>query len=98
MTKPITITISGIKCDNEECGYIDNTVGRDNYPEYVNKPCPKCGSILLTQADYETVVQLEGIVADLDIDIPEDLLGEEVLFDVGMDGTGKIDMTKREEE
>lgn len=98
MTKLITIRISGIKCDNEACDYMDAEVDRDNYPKYIDKPCPECGSNLLTKEDYDAVVELEGITTELNIDIPEDLLGDEVVLQVGMDGTGSFNLIEKEEE
>jgi len=98
MTKLITIIISGIKCDNEGCDYRDDEVNRDNYLEYIDKPCPECSRSLLTQEDYDAVVALEGLEASLDLDISEDLLGDERLYDVNMNGSGTVDLTEREEE
>lgn len=100
MTKLLTITISGLKCDNPDCDYRDDKVNRDNYLEYIDKPCPKCGSVLLTQEDYEAVVALEAIEASFDLDIPSDLLGlgGETNYEVKMDGTGSIDFVEREKE
>lgn len=45
----------GIKCDNEGCGWFDWSVTQDQYPNYVDKPCPCCKSNLLTREDYENV-------------------------------------------
>lgn len=98
MTKLITITITGVKCDNEGCDYIDNDVSRDNYLEYVNKPCPRCGSILLTEEDYKAVLALEEVEASFDIDLPSDLLslGGETDYEIKMDGTGSVDFVKQD--
>lgn len=48
----------GIKCDNPECCYADETVKVEDYKDWLNKPCPECGSNLLTQADYDNVQML----------------------------------------
>ena len=72
MTKPITIKISGIKCDS--CDYKDDSVDRENYLEYVNKECPDCGNILLTQREYDEVSLIEGVVANFDLDIPQEFM------------------------
>jgi len=95
----MAIHISGIKCDNPKCDYRDDSVNRDNYPEYVDKPCPECGSNLLTKEDYEAVISLESIEG-LDIDIPGHILDddEEITFDVEMNGTGKTNLVERKEE
>ncbi len=87
----IRIKIAGIKCDNEECDFRDGEVDRDNYKEYVDKPCPECGSILLTQEDYDTVQALERVAFEINVDIPESLIdGSEVTFSVEMDGSGDL--------
>ena len=53
---------SGIKCDNPECDYKDMTVAVDDYPNWVDKPCPKCGENLLTKEDYLAVKQLYAVI------------------------------------
>lgn len=45
--------IKGIKCDNKNCNYENDDVKFEEYPSYINKPCPVCGSNLLTQIDYD---------------------------------------------
>lgn len=52
----------GIVCDNPKCDYEDTTVTDDNYHEYVNKPCPKCGENLLTEEDYQTAKNLIAVI------------------------------------
>lgn len=47
------VKIKGIKCDNPKCSYRDNSVEFDDYPNWVNKPCPLCGCNLLTEKDYK---------------------------------------------
>ena len=97
--KLVELSISGIKCDNEDCDYRDDGVGRDNYPAYVNKPCPECGDSLLTQADYDTVVLLEKLGVELDVEIPDNFLDEEEgVFDVEMNGSGTFKLVERKEE
>ena len=49
--------ISQIKCDTPVCGYRDNRVQFKDYPEWINKPCPKCGGNLLTNADMDTCIK-----------------------------------------
>jgi len=44
--------VSGIKCDKPLCDYRDDDVAFEEYGEWVNKPCPKCQSNLLTKRDY----------------------------------------------
>ena len=48
--------IYGIKCD--KCTYRDDTVEFEQYPEYINKPCPLCGTILLTDIEYQQCISM----------------------------------------
>lgn len=50
--------IHGLKCDNPKCDYNDATIKFEDYPKYIEYPCPKCGCSLLTQADFDTTMQL----------------------------------------
>lgn len=54
----IRSNISGIKCDNPECKYRDDEVKYEDYIHWLNKPCPECGSNLLTEADYNVVLKM----------------------------------------
>lgn len=42
----------GIQCDNSDCDYTIS-VNVEDYKDWVNKPCPKCGENLLTQEDFD---------------------------------------------
>lgn len=45
------ISEGGLKCDNPNCSYT-NDVKFEEYPNWINKPCPNCGENLLTEQDY----------------------------------------------
>jgi hypothetical protein len=53
-----SIDISGIQCDTPGCDYRDMEVLFEDYPKWVNKPCPKCGANLLTQECYDECVAM----------------------------------------
>lgn len=57
----------GIKCDNPECDYRDDTVKMEDWESYVNKPCPECGENLFTEEDYNKTKNflniLEGVMS-----------------------------------
>lgn len=85
--------ISGIKCDAPGCGYRDDAVKREEYPDYINRPCPKCASNLLTQKDYSFVVALEKWVAFFEkwfFWLP----GKKKIVRVELNGTGKAKITE----
>ena len=44
------LTFQDIQCDL--CDYYKEGVEFSEYPEYIDKPCPKCGASLLTQKAY----------------------------------------------
>lgn len=50
----------GMKCDAPDCGWSDMTVQRSEYPAYRNKPCPVCGTNLLTDEDWAIVQSVEA--------------------------------------
>jgi len=64
MKKNVEISGGGIKCDNPNCDYVDESVRITEYDQWLNKPCPKCGENLLTQEDYDKV-QIMLMVIDM---------------------------------
>lgn len=90
----IVMDIKGIKCDNETCDYEDMSVEFD--PDFfLEKPCPKCGESLFTQADYNTLKLMMGAMKSVNTAVDNMGLGEEafakepvVKVAVEMDGTG----------
>jgi len=48
----------GIKCD--ACSWKDMSVPRAQYPEYLDRCCPECGSPLLTLADWNLILLMEA--------------------------------------
>lgn len=53
MAKNVDMIIKGIKCDNPNCDFVDMDIPFEDYDNWLNKPCPKCGANLLTQKDYD---------------------------------------------
>lgn len=49
------ITGGGLKCDNPNCDFVDMSIEIEDYDNWVNKSCPKCGQKLLTEEDYNAV-------------------------------------------
>jgi hypothetical protein len=58
----IEMTGGGLKCDNPDCDWIDMSIPMKDYKKWINAPCPKCGSNLLTKQDYKMVKVLNGFV------------------------------------
>lgn len=88
----------GIKCDKKGCGYCDPDVKVSEYPSYINKPCPQCGSNLLTKADYEAFTAMMRVMNNpvvKTIDWVCSKLGiKPKTFEVDMDGSGTVKLKK----
>lgn len=67
------LEISGLKCDNPNCNYHDPSVPLSDYEKSINKPCPDCGESLLTQDDYDQVMQMVKAVEIMNSYSPEEL-------------------------
>jgi hypothetical protein len=74
--------IFGLKCDAAGCDYQDMSITRDMYEACINLPCPTCGAPLLTQADYDAILQLEKVEKNPLFS----MMGIDV--NVSLDGTG----------
>jgi hypothetical protein len=88
--------ITGIKCDNKTCDYNDDSIKKEEYLAFINKPCPKCGCNLLTQKDYDTVMLLDKITNSFPMRALEkvmSLFGAKTKhMEINMDGSGKVAM------
>jgi len=91
--KVVHANVFGIKCDNSKCNYTDPTVTYEDYPNWLNKPCPLCGCNLLTQADYDICKKMMDLaeIANSTYEVPEnndDL--KNVTYHFGFNGTGTL--------
>lgn len=48
--------ICGIKCDNTKCDFVDKTVSLKDIDNWIDKPCPKCGTNLLPKDDLNFAI------------------------------------------
>ncbi len=53
--------IQGLKCDNPNCDYCNPEIPFEQYEQFVNYPCPKCGESLLTPQAYKMCVALKSM-------------------------------------
>lgn len=100
--KFINYDIHGIKCD--ACDWKDKNIPFSNYKHYVNCPCPKCGSNILTEKDFKTtniIVLFSKFinVVVFPIHFPLYLISKKyrekfVSTKVEMDGSGKVEIKK----
>ena len=100
------LVVKGIKCDNPDCDYIDMTVRYEDYPKWLNRPCPKCGANLLTEKDFKKIqkmmshVEFLNKVFSLANKKGKDATENAPLLKVHLDmnGTGKVRAKKIEIE
>lgn len=94
-------SMGGIKCDNPKCTYKDESVCVDEYPQYLNKPCPICGENLLTEADYKSFMTILKVIngvnfaADLLPNFAKKNSKKESEVRINFDGSGKFDITNK---
>ena len=91
MSNSLKMNVGGIKCDNEKCDFKDMSVLFEDYDQWLNKPCPKCGANLLTAQDLFTVKTLMDITGIINECVPT-ITDDEKLFKMSVDlnGTGKV--------
>lgn len=97
MKDAIEMNIHGIKCDNPNCDFVDMSVKVEDYEQWLNKPCPKCGENLLTESDYKNTQLLLKITKVMNKILPKRKDDEEIVtMKVDMDGSGdmKFDIKK----
>lgn len=94
MKDALRVGISGIKCDTPTCDFIDMDVKVEEYPQWLNKPCPKCGANLLTQEDYNTVTVMMDMMKMMNSIFPQvEDSSPDVSMRVTMNGTGDVDFS-----
>jgi predicted nucleic-acid-binding Zn-ribbon protein len=94
--------VGGIKCDNKTCDYHLDEVKFKNYDVWVNRPCPKCGSNLLTERDYVAITKLHKIMNSKPMQwlnwLFKKLGFRQGNATIEMNGTGKIGIVEIPEE
>ena len=69
--KRIGVKSGGLHCDNPACDWVDSTIQVEDYKDWLNAPCPKCGENVLTEEDLKNTLFLRTI-AGLFNAIPEE--------------------------
>jgi hypothetical protein len=94
--KAIELVVEGLRCDAPGCGYTQNYPRGSSvdFEAWLNAPCPKCGANLCTEADLRVLRGIRRFTRILNRLLwPLTLFSRKqkaVTFDLGMDGTGKI--------
>lgn len=55
---PEGMEVGGLKCDNPNCEWNDMSIPFSDYENSINKPCPECGESLLSQEEYDEIIQI----------------------------------------
>lgn len=91
MKNAIEMKIGGIKCDNPNCSFRDDSAKVEDYKKWLNKPCPKCGQNLLTEEDYNNTLFLIEMTKTINNIFPKVDDNEKVSdMTVEMNGTGEL--------
>ena len=53
------VEIKGLKCDNPCCDFVNKDIPFEQYEQFIDYPCPKCGQSLLTPQAYKMCVQMK---------------------------------------
>ena len=72
-TKNIKHMFCGLVCDNPNCDYENPEVAFEDFKDWVDRPCPKCGENLLTEEDYHISQALNSFTELFNL-IPKDSL------------------------
>lgn len=98
MKQAVELNIRGIKCDNPNCDYRNDKVEFEDYEKWLNKPCPKCGSNLLTKEDLEMTKALINVANIANKVLPKQNNEEErIKAIIEMNGTGRADFKLKED-
>lgn len=84
----------GLKCDNPSCDFVDISIVIEDYDNWLNVPCPKCGTNLLTKEDLDAVkkiIALSKLVQASEY-VNKGVDGEATLH-FNFDGTGNVEMS-----
>jgi predicted nucleic acid-binding Zn-ribbon protein len=90
----LSVVITGIKCDNPVCDFADMGVKFEDYPQWLNKPCPKCGANLLTQEDFDTTNFIMNVAKAINtVPCPDSVKSDKkAVMHLGFNGTGKVEI------
>ena len=88
--KVVDMKIKGIKCDNPICDYRDDSAEYKDYEKWLNKPCPKCGTNLLTEKDLNTTKNLILITDIINRFLEKSDDTPKIVVHAEMNGTGEV--------
>lgn len=97
--KMIEPSVTGLKCDNPDCDWVDMSIPVDDYPQYVGAKCPKCGEVILTKTDFKAIKRLLRFVKFLNLfSVFVKDNGERTKMRLASDGNGNINVVSISKE
>lgn len=66
--RKLNLQQSGIGCNNPDCNHIEYNVSFEDFESYIDKPCPQCGTPLMTQEEFDMAQQMHkamGAISNL---------------------------------
>lgn len=63
--------MGGLRCDAIECDWEDMSIRVEDYAEYVNYRCPKCGENVFTEKDYKVWMFLMKLIKIINFILPK---------------------------
>jgi hypothetical protein len=102
MNDDCLLVVYNVKCDAPGCDYTFVAEKFEDYEVCINRPCPKCGAILLTQADWDAFKHLRKLTKEVNIPMEINKINDK-LFDgkkcaikITSNGSGKLGFGKLE--
>ena len=89
----------GLKCDNPNCNYKNNTIKDDELINWIDILCPKCNENLLTKEDHERYLTLKLTVEWFNSLSDEELkiVNENCKVAISLEDIKKVDFFKNAE-
>lgn len=82
----------GLKCDSPTCDWQDMSISIEDYPKWLNAPCPKCGENVLTENDYNNVLNLLTAIDFMNSLSPQEI--EELASQIDVEKLKETEMFK----
>lgn len=71
--KNIEAVKTTLMCDNPKCDWENKSVSPENYKDWLNVLCPKCGNNLLTEEDYSNFEKMNLVIQLMNLMSPEEI-------------------------
>lgn len=69
--------MGGLKCDNPHCDWCDMDIKTEDYKDYIDYKCPKCGEDVFTKKDYSVFKFTIWLIKVLNFILPKRVPNED---------------------